>query len=86
MTTRSKIVSQPDVESLLTDHWLEISRRAAAKAARRIVWERRLVTANCGLAAAVVFMVCHTAATLVWLNRLQHSLASATETVRSILS
>jgi len=56
MDEQHKLLTDAEIVAALTEHWDELSRRAAARVAVRVIWERRLRRINAVLAAAVVLM------------------------------
>lgn len=86
MTDELPTAEHDEIERKLAEHWPAIVRRAAARTAARMVWERRLRRVNFCLAAAVVLMCFQTGWSLVALARLKLAAQGAAEVVRQTLS
>ena len=67
-----QVLDDAAIEEFLRKNWEGITRRAAHKVARRVVWDRRFAHANRFLAAAAVLMSVQFAWGTLTLYRLVH--------------
>ncbi|MCY2991266.1 MAG: DUF2630 family protein [Planctomycetota bacterium] len=74
--------SLPQIEQWLDQHWDEIGRRAAARTAGTVFWNRRIQRINGVLGTAVLLMAAQVASGFLLLTRLQGVASSLSEIVR----
>jgi hypothetical protein len=84
--SQSDFDSVQQIEAWLDQHRDDIGQRAAARAARTIVWNRRLQRVNVALLAAVLLMTGQVGWSIVMLARLHGAVASVPEIIRLTLS
>jgi len=72
-------------ENLTDKHREKVGRRGAARAARSIVWTRRLQRINAALVAAAVLMLLQFSSSMIALARLESVAADVPEVVRLTL-
>lgn len=71
MTTSESRLSEADIRRLLESRWDELSARTARRAARDVVWSRRLDRARTCVLAATVLLACQIGLDLACLAKLQ---------------
>ena len=86
MSRQNCPLTESEIDALLIEHWPDISRRAAARAARTVTWNRRLRAVNGVLAVAVLLMGFQAGWSFVVLAELQGAVPGTGELVRTILA
>lgn len=88
MTNSESRQSEADIRRLLESRWDELSARTARRAARDVVWSRRLDRARMCVLAATVLLACQIGLDLACLAKLQSLRQQAVSSViqQSLLS
>jgi hypothetical protein len=86
MSDNTGPLNDADIHALLANNWETVARRAACRAATRIVWSRRIHKLNLVLTAAIMAVAFQVGLSLVLLAKLQGAAAQITEIARTALA